>query len=509
MSSLKERKESFVTDLTGGDTLDIYQITSISLTSYLIWCILKKKSDTFRHENTFIANAIDFMINWNNLLLSVTTYSNKIKSLTLLNILPAVLIIFNKSITTTKKTSDVLNVNLNTIKPSQFLPHKSYITVYRSQMMIITCICILAVDFPIFPRRFAKVETWGTSLMDLGVGSFVFSMGLISSRSYIRQNFTSTYSYSKNLLKSLKNSIPLIILGLIRLISVKSLDYQEHLTEYGLHWNFFFTLSAMPLLSNLLYPLISIFSPFILSLMISIGYEIGLVKYGLLEFIVSSNERIGFIQENKEGLVSLIGYFCIFLNGLGLGSIILPLIPTPNNLFTLNNSKSQIIKKLNSNSLFTLKPLDGLFLTSVFYQLIYFIVDTCYVYGVSRRMTNFLYVIWVSAYNCSFLFGYKLVENFIWGEPNYKIVNDEDDKEKENNDLSNVESIDQVPVTLTAVNNNSLLLFLLANLLTGLINMKFNTLDATISESTKILFGYEAALCLISLILYRLNIVLR
>ena len=47
-------------------------------------------------------------------------------------------------------------------------------------MLLVTAVCILGVDFPVFPRRFAKTETFGFGLMDIGVGSFIFASGLVS-----------------------------------------------------------------------------------------------------------------------------------------------------------------------------------------------------------------------------------------------------------------------------------------------------------------------------------------
>jgi len=47
------------------------------------------------------------------------------------------------------------------------------------------------------------------------------------------------------IINSMKSTGPLWVLGFCRLASVKATDYQEHLTEYGIHWNFFFTLAVV------------------------------------------------------------------------------------------------------------------------------------------------------------------------------------------------------------------------------------------------------------------------
>jgi len=130
--------------------------------------------------------------------------------------------------------------------------HLPFLTVYRAHMMMMTVICILAVDFPIFPRVLGKCEDFGTSLMDVGVGSFVFSLGIVSSKSFSAKNST---PWIKTCIGALRNAAPVLILGFIRLLMVKGVEYPEHLTEYGVHWNFFFTLGLIPALCSMLMPL--------------------------------------------------------------------------------------------------------------------------------------------------------------------------------------------------------------------------------------------------------------
>ena len=52
-----------------------------------------------------------------------------------------------------------------------------FIAAYRSSVLLGTAAAILAVDFRLFPLRLAKTHAGGTSLMDLGSGSFAFAGG--------------------------------------------------------------------------------------------------------------------------------------------------------------------------------------------------------------------------------------------------------------------------------------------------------------------------------------------
>ena len=114
----------------------------------------------------------------------------------------------------------------------------------RAMLLICTALSILAVDFQAFPRRFAKTEFYGTSLMDLGVGAFVCSMGLSRGFSHVQQKEQSSFRVT---VQALRVSLPLFALGIVRLYLVKATNYHVHISEYGAHWSFFITLALMSL----------------------------------------------------------------------------------------------------------------------------------------------------------------------------------------------------------------------------------------------------------------------
>ena len=352
--------------------------------------------------------------------------------------------------------------------------------------MLVTCVAILAVDFRLFPRRFAKVETWGTSLMDMGVGSFVFSAGVVAARPVLRESMTGRYTpLSRRMIQSLRHSLPLLVLGVIRLLSVKGLDYAEHVTEYGVHWNFFFTLAFLPPFVAAFQAIFGVVRSYAaLALFLSGAYQLLLEKTDLKAYILTA-PRVDIISMNREGIFSFCGYLAIFLAGQDLGMFVMPRSVTP---------RSTASPGVQRNTLLLTMAVWAAIWTGLY------LLSTSYSYGlglsVSRRLANLPYVLWVTAFNCVQLLAFCVVDTLFF--PGFYNATDARG-EKEAYDFATS------PV-LRAVNRNGLPLFLLANLLTGLVNLTVPTLDVGPAVTMVILVGYSAFLTTVALGLDALNI---
>jgi phosphatidylinositol glycan class W len=223
---------------------------------------------------------------------------------------------------------------------------KPFLSNYRAAMMLATCTAILAVDFNMFfPVRFAKCEEFGISLMDVGVGGFIFSSALTSakSRRSSSQSSSSTstsssssrnrstkpstrsvssiaLSFPSRMLQSLKMVIPLLVLGLGRFSIIKLFGYQEHVTEYGMHWNFFMTLAGITLLVaalNIPFEYSSIAGVVVLVL-----YQYVLEGMGLSKWIIEA-PRVDFFSQNREGILSCLGYLALYWFGQHVGAYLM------------------------------------------------------------------------------------------------------------------------------------------------------------------------------------------
>ena len=445
---------------------------SLIQSALLLWSVLQSRSDFFAQYGPYEYLA-DFLLSVLCLLSAVTIYSSNPIALNALLILPALgLYILGP---TKKASKQALKPShpKEEVKDLDPLPVRPFITAYRGGMMIITCISILAVDFRVFPRRFAKVETWGTSLMDMGVGSFVFSAGLVAARPVLQARLGGERSSLTGLLlASPRSSLPLLVLGFIRLYSVKGLDYAEHVSEYGVHWNFFFTLALLPPFVSLFQPVITKVHAVVLALLFGGVYEIILQSTDLRAYILTA-PRTDLISQNREGLFSFLGYLALFLIGQGLGLQILPRSVSRETVKSPSAQRKHLFFHLAGNSV----------LWTVLYA-----VSVSYRYGlglqVSRRLANFSYISWVAAFNCSQLLAFYVIEQFCF--PNLLSAKDQQD--------SKTQASKATSRVLKAYNRNGLAIFLIANLLTGLVNLTLDTLTMSRLGAMGILVGYCSTL---------------
>merc|ERR550519_3230219 len=310
-------------------------------------------------------------------------------------------------------------------------PRRSaFVSNHRAFMIIFTTIAILAVDFPVFPRRFAKTETFGYGLMDLGVGSFTFVNGLVSAEAR---------KVEKSLTKNLLGCVPLLFLGLARLISVTSLGYHENVTEYGLHWNFFFTLASVKLLSSLILRIIDdTKTVWVSSVMVSILYE-GVLTFWLADWILAADTpRDDLISANREGLFSSLGYLAVYLAGVSWGR----------EIFRYNGSVSELWVMLRLLLLWSV-----LMWLSLAYSVSFFLPP-------SRRLANYTFFTWILAYNLTILTAFLLTDLIVLQ------LNTKPGKAKASQARTISPGGYRSPQLVFAVDYNPLFLFLLANIAT-------------------------------------------
>ncbi|SCU78717.1 LAME_0A05490g1_1 [Lachancea meyersii CBS 8951] len=483
MSDLKQRKEDFVSGLTGGSIEEINCVTSVAICAYFCWNLINSTT-----SNAQVSHIIDFLLNWGGLLLSITTYSDSPLRLHLFILVPSV-IYWLGTRSSASAVHQGRSKNSRLRDPSKAeqrefeLVKRPFITAYRGSMMVVTVLAILAVDFQIFPRRFAKVETWGSSLMDLGVGSFVFSNGLVSSRVLFKAKQSGQKpNFAQKLVGAIKSSGSILVLGLLRLYFVKNLEYQEHVTEYGVHWNFFITLALLPLAMIPLDAIIEYVPRVLVALAMSTVYDFFMIfKERFLSFLIDS-PRNSLINANREGIFSFVGYCSIFLWGQTTGFYTLGSDVTKNNLYIASISPVTQVRKLSGwDKLTSKRPLSGLLIWSFLSMSAAQIVFAWHPFNISRRFANFPYVIWVVSYNTGALTLYCLVDTLFGNQP----------------------SREKISPALEALNSNGLFLFLLANISTGLINMTIPTIDMSPTWSFLILLAYASFLASVAAIMLK------
>ncbi|XP_030041846.1 glucosaminyl-phosphatidylinositol-acyltransferase PIGW [Microcaecilia unicolor] len=371
----------------------------------------------------------------------------------------------------------------------------SSITILRVFINMLTAICILAVDFPLFPRRYAKTETYGTGIMDFGVGGFIFVNALVSPE--VRKRHDLLKSKFPIVVKQLLSVWPLIFLGIGRLISVKATGYHEHVSEYGVHWNFFFTLAIVRLVASLILMVFPINNSWIIAASIGIFYQLLLETTKLKIFILSGNSRVGFLNANREGIFSLFGYLVIYMVGVQVGLYML---------------KKRSLVKDWINVAFSL--LLGSLMLFTFFNLLHIFVEP-----VSRRMANLTFCIWILV-QCLLFLSFILLSDLalVFAE---HLVNKDNvpcswnlsklpntSSLKHNSEKKPLKEGTQVPnlCLVEAVARNQLLFFLQSNVMTGVVNMSIDTIHCGTFFSLVVLLVYMFCNCLIMYWLHIKNI---
>ena len=338
-------------------------------------------------------------------------------------------------------------------------PRLPCVTNVRAQLHLATALCILAVDYRAFPRRLAKAETYGAGMMDVAVGYFAVFHGFTSPESRAppgrRRPLAARLG---DYWRSARAALGLAALGAGRLALVKLSGYHEHVSEYGVHWNFFFTLAVVKLVAPLWLVALPAGLSGVLAVLLAVLQQ-AMLDAGAEHWVTAEGPRDGsLVEANREALVSLPGFVALYLAGVAVGTY-------------LRRPRTGWLRWLGC-CVSLLLVAGGLWRLSA-----------CLDAGphrISRRLANATYLAASSAQALGFTAVYLLVDLLVTLLQALGVTPA---------GLSH-----RVPRLMEAAGDHGLALFCLANVATGVINLASRTMEASDATALTVLTVYMAAL---------------
>ena len=421
----------------------------------------------------------------------------------------------------------------------------AYLSIHRASVYILTTIAILAVDFPLFPRRFCKTEVSGYGFMDVGASSFIIIAGWTSALSSSSAHDESSQhdakgsskmlhakrSSNNNTMRAIKKCLPLFLIGFIRLVTNKGLEYQEHVSEYGVHWNFFFTLCCVEgfmvlwkgvkrqfiLLGSIITDNSNILGLYcldgMLALLMIVPYQMFLSYYGGQEFIEDGERRCNYDEgkadnmsyaeqflpsilcnaysANREGILGVVGYVSLRLISEDVARICLLVPIQRQQTLSLdeqhknNNNKYQPMMRQHTQL--------RLFIMSIVLWMSHLYLTIGLRIPTSRRSTNASFILWSLAHNVSLLCMIHYV--MMMNAPKTTTEETGDGSKQQQQHLH------RPYILLEAINRYGLAVFLSSNVLTGLVNLTVDTLHSSDGKAMLVMMIYLGLVCGFALLL--------
>ncbi|XP_075731001.1 glucosaminyl-phosphatidylinositol-acyltransferase PIGW isoform X3 [Rhipicephalus microplus] len=235
------------------------------------------------------------------------------------------------------------------------------------------------------------------------------------------------------------------------------------------------------ILTSLVYAMVPIHMDWVIGVALACAYEVCLLFTPLASFLDSDN-RSGFLAANKEGLASIAGYVALHLAAAA-------------------TARTLGYKPRSSARDWIMTGLQAVGVSGAAFTATY-VMHTA-VDPVSRRLANLSYCLWMYS-----LGTFALVMSILVTFFRVALLPSNAHVDYNFFDVANPDDND-VDLLWKSVNYNGMAVFLLANILTGLVNVFFHPRSASDTVCVVTLIVYIYAVCMFAVLLYRKKIRLK